>query len=109
MRAATGTPWNGFGSFGLGHRPWGNVATGNNGGPTPSKPVRCAIYTRKSTEEGLSQESNWLDAQRKAAETYIRSQAGEGWTALRGYPERRYPARRSFSRAWCKSIFMYVW
>ena len=34
---------------------------------------------------------------------------GEGWTALPGYPERRYPARRSFSRAWCKSIFIYVW
>ena len=34
---------------------------------------------------------------------------GEGWTALPGYPERRYPATRSFSRAWCKSIFIYVW
>lgn len=41
--------------------------------------LRCAIYTRKSTEEGLDQEFNTLDAQREACEAYIRSQAGEGW------------------------------
>ena len=44
--------------------------------------VRCAIYTRKSTEEGLDQEYNTLDAQRDACEAYIRSQASEGWKAL---------------------------
>ena len=44
--------------------------------------VRCAIYTRKSTEEGLDQQFNTLDAQREACEAYIRSQAGEGWRAL---------------------------
>ena len=44
--------------------------------------VRCAIYTRKSTEEGLDQHFNSLDAQREACEAYIRSQAGEGWKAL---------------------------
>src|SRR6184192_1036210 len=44
--------------------------------------VRCAIYTRKSTEEGLSQEFNTLEAQREAAEAYIRSQRHAGWTAL---------------------------
>ena len=44
--------------------------------------VRCAIYTRKSTEEGLEQEFNSLDAQRESAEAFIRSQAGEGWTCL---------------------------
>ena len=44
--------------------------------------VRCAIYTRKSTEEGLDQSFNSLDAQREACEAYIRSQAGEGWHAL---------------------------
>ena len=43
---------------------------------------RCAIYTRKSTEEGLEQDFNSLDAQREAGEAYIRSQAGEGWMAL---------------------------
>jgi site-specific DNA recombinase len=43
------------------------------------KILRCAIYTRKSTEEGLDQEFNTLDAQRAACEAYILSQAGEGW------------------------------
>ena len=44
--------------------------------------VRCAVYTRKSTDEGLSQEFNSLDAQREAAEAYIASQRHEGWVAL---------------------------
>ncbi|MFT4177039.1 MAG: recombinase family protein [Luteolibacter sp.] len=44
---------------------------------------RCAIYTRKSSEEGLEQEYNSLDAQRDAAEAFIRSQKHEGWKALR--------------------------
>jgi site-specific DNA recombinase len=44
--------------------------------------VRCAIYTRKSTDEGLDQTFNTLDAQRDAAEAFIRSQRGEGWVAL---------------------------
>ncbi len=44
--------------------------------------VRCAIYTRKSSEEGLSQEFNSLDAQREAAENYISSQKHEGWRLL---------------------------
>ena len=47
--------------------------------------VRCAIYTRKSTEEGLSQAFNSLDAQREAAEAYILSQREQGWATL---PER---------------------
>ncbi len=46
------------------------------------KLVRCAVYTRKSSEEGLDQEFNSLDAQREAGEAYIRSQAGEGWTLI---------------------------
>lgn len=45
--------------------------------------VRCAIYTRKSSEEGLDQAFNSLDAQREACEAYILSQAGEGWVALK--------------------------
>src|SRR5215472_1867099 len=44
--------------------------------------VRCAVYTRKSTEEGLEQEFNSLDAQRESAEAYVRSQAGQGWSLL---------------------------
>lgn len=48
----------------------------------PLKTIRCAIYTRKSTEEGLEQNFNSLDAQRDAGEAYVRSQTGEGWTVL---------------------------
>lgn len=44
---------------------------------------RCAIYTRKSSEEGLEQAFNSLDAQREACEAYIRSQAHEGWKPVR--------------------------
>jgi site-specific DNA recombinase len=50
--------------------------------PTPAAPVRCAVYTRKSTEEGLNQDFNSLDAQREAAEAYIHSQAHARWTCL---------------------------
>lgn len=45
-------------------------------------PIRCAIYTRKSTEENLDSEFNSLDAQREAAEAYITSQRQEGWRAI---------------------------
>src|SRR4051794_857702 len=44
--------------------------------------VRCAVYTRKSTEEGLEQEFNSLDAQRESGQAYIHSQQHEGWTCL---------------------------
>ncbi len=44
--------------------------------------IRCAIYTRKSTDEGLDQPFNSLDAQRESAEAYIRSQKDTGWVAL---------------------------
>jgi len=44
--------------------------------------VRCAIYTRKSTDEGLEQEFNSLDAQRESAEAYIASQRYEGWVCI---------------------------
>ena len=43
---------------------------------------RCAIYTRKSVEEGLDQEFNSLDAQREAGEAYIASQKANGWVCL---------------------------
>jgi site-specific DNA recombinase len=51
------------------------------GSPVRAK-VRCAVYTRKSSEEGLEQAFNSLDAQREACEAYITSQKHEGWTAL---------------------------
>ncbi|ADL01307.1 recombinase family protein [Brevundimonas subvibrioides] len=47
-----------------------------------SRPLRCAIYTRKSSEEGLEQDYNSLHAQRDACAAYVLSQAGEGWTLL---------------------------
>jgi len=47
-----------------------------------TKQVRCAVYTRKSTDEGLEKDFNTLDAQREAAEAYIASQKHEGWTCL---------------------------
>ena len=52
-------------------------------GPRASvKLVRCGIYTRKSTEEGLDQEYNSPDAQRDAGEACVRSQVGEGWAVV---------------------------
>jgi site-specific DNA recombinase len=48
----------------------------------PKSAIRCAIYTRKSHEEGLEQEFNSLDAQRAACEAYILSQKHEGWVPL---------------------------
>ncbi len=46
------------------------------------RPLRCAVYTRKSTEEGLEQDFNSLDAQREACEAYILSQRHEGWVLV---------------------------
>ena len=50
---------------------------------TDKTTYRCAVYTRKSTEEGLDQDFNSLDAQREACEAYIASQAGLGWKLIR--------------------------
>jgi len=50
--------------------------------PPVAQTIRCAIYTRKSSDEGLQQEFNSLDAQREAAEAYIASQKAEGWVCL---------------------------
>src|SRR5262245_48481708 len=52
----------------------------------PGKPVsirRCAIYTRKSSEEGLEQDFNSLHAQRESCEAFIKSQTGEGWRLIK--------------------------
>jgi len=46
------------------------------------KPIRCAVYTRKSSEEGLEQSFNSLHAQREACEAYVLSQKHEGWTLI---------------------------
>ena len=50
--------------------------------PAEARRVRCAIYTRKSTSEGLESDFNTLDAQREAAEFYVRAMRHEGWEAL---------------------------
>src|ERR1700733_5134648 len=67
--------------------PPGQRGPGTDGGPSMKapvvKPVRCAIYTRVSTEHGLDQEFNSLDAQYEAASAYIKSQAHAGWILIR--------------------------
>ena len=52
-----------------------------------SKAVRCAIYTQVSTDHGLDQEFNSLDAQYDEASAYIKSQAHAGWSLIRSMPE----------------------
>ena len=49
----------------------------------PTRKMRCAIYTRKSSEEGLEQAFNSLDAQREACAAFVLSQKHEGWVVLR--------------------------
>src|SRR5277367_1391981 len=51
--------------------------------PDKPKTFRCAVYTRKSSEEGLEQDFNSLHAQREACESFIRSQQGEGWRLIK--------------------------
>ncbi len=55
-----------------------------NHGNEPPK-LRCAIYTRKSSEEGLEQEFNSLDSQREACAAFILSQKHEGWGVMDGF------------------------
>ena len=71
---------------------------------TIKRKLRCAVYTRKSSEEGLEQEFNSLDAQREACEAYVASQRAEGWLLLSdryddggfsGATLERYPRSRS--------------
>ncbi|MCB1512375.1 MAG: recombinase family protein, partial [Hyphomicrobiaceae bacterium] len=50
--------------------------------PQP-KPLRCAVYTRVSTDAGLEQDFNSLEAQREACEAYIKSQTHEGWRLIK--------------------------
>jgi hypothetical protein len=62
--------------------------------PASIKPVRCAIYTRVSTEQGLDQEFNSLDAQYDAASAYIKSQARAGWALIRSRYDDGYKVDR---------------
>ena len=56
---------------------------------------RCAVYTRKSSEEGLEQDFNSLHAQREACEAFIKSQQGEGWRLVKTV---RAPERKSLTK-----------
>ena len=83
---------------GLSRKPVREASTDAVGG----QKIRCAIYTRKSSEEGLEQEFNSLDAQREACEAFIKSQRHEGWSiridqAVLG-AQGRLAFRRAFAR-----------
>ena len=80
--AITGTKWNGPRFFGLRDKKIGWTQRPIMKAPSV-RPVRCAIYTRVSTEHGLDQEFNSLDAQYDAASAYIKSQAHAGWTLIK--------------------------
>ena len=73
-KAITGTKWSGPVFFGY-KRPGKRSASMN-------PRIRCAIYTRKSSEEGLEQSFNSLDAQREACEAFVKSQQHEGWQTI---------------------------
>jgi site-specific DNA recombinase len=67
--------------------------------------VRCAIYTRKSSEEGLDQEFNSLQAQREACEAFIKSQRHEGWVCLpAGYDDGGFSGA-TMNRPLCSSCW----
>ena len=70
-----------------------NGRPGAGQGSRERREVRCAIYTRKSTEEGLEQEFNSLDAQREAAEAYIASQPSERWLRMKASAASRWASR----------------
>src|SRR6266571_3459769 len=80
-RAITGTNWNGPRFFGM-REMNGKMGTARQMADG-RKMLRCAVYTRKSSEHGLEQDFNSLDAQREAAEAYIKSQAHEGWKLIK--------------------------
>ena len=63
--------------------------------PAKASSRRCAIYTRKSSEEGLEQDFNSLQAQREACGAFIKSQAGEGWRLVKDRVRRRRSVGRN--------------
>ena len=83
-----------------------DTATNN---PTGKKLIRCAIYTRKSHEEGLEQEFNSLDAQREAAEAYIESQRLQGQARAAGPLRRRRLLRRQHGAPGDYSVCWPMW
>src|SRR2546422_3786443 len=61
----------------------GSLGCGSRTMPSERRVLRCSVYTRKSSEHGLEQDFNSLDAQREAGEAYIKSQSHEGWKLIR--------------------------
>ena len=78
----TGARWSGPRFFGLTKRTSRSMSRPAAKPMRRSGPIRCAVYTRKSSEEGLEQEFNSLQAQREACEAFIKSQRHEGWACL---------------------------
>ena len=72
------------------------------------KKIRCAIYTRKSSEEGLDQEFNFLHAQREACAAYISSQKHEGWVALPEHYDDGGISGGTLERAGLKKLLQHV-
>lgn len=72
------------------------------------KKIRCAIYTRKSSEEGLDQEFNSLHAQREACAAYISSQKHEGWEALPEHYDDGGISGGTLERAGLKKLLQHV-
>lgn len=58
------------------------------------KTIKCAIYTRKSTDEGLDKEFNTLEAQRESGENYVKSQMHQGWEIIEKHTADKYGDRR---------------
>jgi site-specific DNA recombinase len=77
-RVITGSRWSGPLFFGLKSTLRSKIMK-----PAKASSRRCAIYTRKSSEEGLEQDFNSLHAQREACEAFIKSQTGEGWRLVK--------------------------
>ncbi len=72
--------------------------------PTKPKTLRCATYTRKSSEEGLEQDFNSLHAQREACEAFIKSQTGEGWRLIKTHYDDGGPSGGNMDRPALQSL-----
>jgi site-specific DNA recombinase len=76
---------------------------------TTKRSLRSAIYTRVSTEQGLEQDFNSLDAQREACEAYIKSQAHEGWRLLRDHYDDGGYSGGSMDRPALQNLAIVLW
>lgn len=77
--------------------------------PADNRVVRCAVYTRASTDSGLDQEFNSLDAQYDASQAYIRSQAHAGWTLVKARYDDGGFSGGSTDRLPCSDFWLMLW